>query len=339
MDPRRAAMLGLLSALLFGAAAPVAKLLLARSGPLVLAGLFYIGALGTMLLARRTRREAPLTRADLPWLLGSVIAGAVLAPPLLLLGLTRASALTGSLLLNLEAPLTMALAVLFFGEHLSPREAAAAALVVLGGALLGMPGKDSGGSLFGAACIAAACLCWAIDNNCNARLALKDPVQVLRIKAFAAGAVNLALGLLLREPVDRRIALPLLVGAISYGASFWLYLLAQRALGAARQAALFAVAPFAGAALAVPLLGDRPAPLDLAAAALMAAGVVWLLRERHSHQHTHAELSHEHLHIHDQHHQHAHEGPPTEPHSHPHRHGGLTHEHPHVSDAHHKHRH
>ena len=48
--------------------------------------------------------------------------------------------------------------------------------------------------------------------------------------------------------------------AVSYGASLLLYLRAQRALGAARQSALFAVAPFAGAAASIPLLGDRPAP-------------------------------------------------------------------------------
>lgn len=77
------------------------------------------------------------------------------------------------------------------------------------------------------------------------------------------------------------------------------------------------------------------------AGALMATGVVLLLRERHGHVHTHAALEHEHLHVHDAHHPHAH--PPgvdaTEPHSHAHRHEPVTHEHPHVSDLHHRHKH
>src|SRR5207248_11686208 len=118
-----------------------------------------------------------------------------------------------------------------------------------------------------------------------------------------------------------------------------LYLRARGALGAARQGPLFAAAPFAGAEAAVPLLGDRPAAADYAGGALMALGVVALLRARHAHAHTHEPMEHDHLHVHDVHHQHPHEGPRTEPHAHPHRHDALTHAHAHVSDAHHRHRH
>jgi len=103
----------------------------------------------------------------------------------MLWGLTRVSGLAGSLLLNLETAFTIVLAVGLFGEHLSRREAAAAALVVAGGALIGARGEWSG-SAAGAAAIALACLCWALDNNFSARLALKDPVRVLRVKALCA---------------------------------------------------------------------------------------------------------------------------------------------------------
>ena len=212
--------------------------------------------------------------------------------------------------------------------------------MVLGGALIGARGQVSG-SIAGAAAIALACLCWAIDNNLNARLALKDPVQLLRIKAVFAGALNLAAGFAAGERMGtaRAVTGALALGTVSYGASFLLYLRAQRALGAARQAALFGIAPFAGAALAVPLLGDRPGLLEAAAAALMAVGVAVLIEARHSHVHTHEALEHEHAHVHDEHHRHAHEGPVVEPHAHPHRHASMTHDHPHVSDAHHHHKH
>src|SRR5438105_7263538 len=117
-DRLRAAAMGLASALLFGAGAPVAKLLLPAAGPLTLAGLLYLGAAGAFLFVRRSRAEAPLSRADLPALAGAVAAGAALAPPLMLWGLARVSGLTGSLLLNLEAPFTMLIAVLRFRDHL-----------------------------------------------------------------------------------------------------------------------------------------------------------------------------------------------------------------------------
>jgi drug/metabolite transporter (DMT)-like permease len=47
-----------------------------------------------------------------------LLAGGVLSPVLMLLGLQRASALSGALLLNLEAPFTVLLAVALFREHL-----------------------------------------------------------------------------------------------------------------------------------------------------------------------------------------------------------------------------
>lgn len=336
---RRGALLGLTSALLFGLGAPVSKLLLAGTGPLALAGLLYLGALAALLFAPRSASEASLSRADLPALIGSVVAGAGLGPPLMLFGLTRVSGLTGSLLLNLEAPFTMALALLFFREHLGRREWGGALLIVLGGAALGARG-ELGGSLLGSLAIAAASLCWAIDNNLNARLSLKDPIQVLRIKSGAAGAANLLLGLWLGQRIaPAQAGWALLLGSISYGISFVCYLRAQRVLGAARQAALFGAAPFAGALLSVPLLGDRPSLEDVAGAVLMAVGVAVLIRARHGHPHTHEPLEHEHRHVHDEHHAHDHDGPVTEPHSHWHQHAPLSHEHPHVSDAHHKHRH
>ena len=341
-DRRRGAAMGVASALLFGASAPFAKLLLPGAGPLSLAGLLYLGGGAAFLLVRASRTEAKLQRSDAPILAAAVLAGAALAPPLMLWGLQRVSGLTGSLLLNLEAPFTLALAVAVFGEHLSKSEAAAAVLLVAGGAIVGAHGERGlTGTTLGSLAIGLACLCWAIDNNLSARLSLRDPVVVVRVKMLSAGALNLiaAAGIESRLPAWRVSAAALALGSLSYGASYLLYLKAQRILGAARQGALFALAPFAGAGLAIPLLGDRPGPFDLAGSAVMAAGVALLVRARHSHRHTHATLVHEHLHLHDAHHRHDHDGLTVEPHSHEHRHDALTHEHPHVSDVHHKHKH
>ena len=346
-DRLRGTAFGMASAVLFGLSAPFAKLLLAGTGPLSLAGLLYLGAGAAFLTVHTSPAEAKLTRSDAPILAAAVLAGAALAPPLMLWGLLRVSGLTGSLLLNLEAPFTMALAVALFGEHLSRREALSAALLVLGGAIVGAHGERGlTGSLLGALAIGLACLCWAVDNNLSARLSLRDPVTVVRIKMLSAGAVNLAAAAAFepRLPGARFALGALVLGAFSYGASYLFYLKAQRLLGAARQGALFALAPFAGAALAMPLLGDRPSLSDLAGAVLMAVGLVLLVRARHGHWHTHQILEHEHLHLHDAHHQHAHDPPArdgaqAEPHSHAHQHGATDHEHPHVSDAHHKHKH
>ena len=336
---KTATVLGLLAAALFGAGAPVAKLLLPGAGPVLLAGLLYLGA-GAGLLPLRSRREAKLSRADAPALLGVILFGGVAGPALLLWGLSRLTAVSASLLLNLEAPLTIALAVLLFGEHLARLELLGALFIVGGGALLGFaPSQPTQPPLAGALAIGLACACWAVDNNLTQKLSLKDPLQVVRLKSLAAGTVNLTLGLAAGAalPGPRTSLAALALGAVSYGASLVFHLRAQRTLGAARQSALFATAPFVGALVAVPLLGERLGALDLTAGALMLAGVVTLVRARHGHAHTHAPLEHDHLHDHDEHHRHGHDA--LAPHAHAHQHDPLTHQHAHVSDEHHRHKH
>ncbi len=136
------------AAVLFGLSAPLAKLLLADAEPLLLSGLLYLGTgLGLLLLPialprfRSRRSETPLRRADIGLLVAIVATGGVLGPLLLLTGLSRVSGLVGALVLNLEAPFTVLLAVLVFGEHLDFREAGAAAISLLGVILLSAAGR------------------------------------------------------------------------------------------------------------------------------------------------------------------------------------------------------
>lgn len=347
----RGAFYGLLAAALFGASAPFSKLLLPQTSPLALASLLYMGAgIGLViygLAARRwapARRETSLKRADLAPLAGIIVTGGILGPVLLLTGLERVSGLAGSLLLNLEAPFTIVIALVLFGEHLGRRAVFGAALIVSGGLLLAYgPGRLDADPV-GVLCIAGACLSWGLDNNLTQRLTLRDPVVVVRIKTLGAGSCTLALALALGHPLPVGGATvatvaALALGAASYGASILLDMYALRLLGAAREAAFFATAPFLGAILAVPLLGDDLTAIDVVAGLVMAAGVTALLRDDHRHLHTHSPIEHEHAHFHDEHHQHAHDGPVAEPHSHSHRHEPQTHDHPHAADLHHRHDH
>src|SRR5262249_19251320 len=161
-------------------------------------------------------------------------------------------------------------AVTIFREHLGRREAAGALLILLGAALLSLrPGDlllDPLGGLF----LCGACLSWAVDNNLTQRLSLRDPLAITRIKPLGAGRCTLGLALLLGHslPGPRVLGLSLLLGLLSYGVSLVLDTYALRLLGAAREAALFATAPFVGALFAVPLLGER-----IGAAALLAMGL------------------------------------------------------------------
>ncbi|MGZ5459954.1 MAG: DMT family transporter [Thermoanaerobaculia bacterium] len=344
--PGRGAVFGLAAAFLFGVSAPIAKLLLVDVGFLMLASLLYLGAglgLSALTLMRRQTREAALQRGDLLPLAGIVITGGIVGPALLLYGLQTVSGLVGSLLLNLEAPFTMLLAVFVFREHMTRGEVMASAMIVTGSVVLGYERGASQATVLGALAVAGACLSWGIDNNLTQKVTLRDPVSIVRIKTLAAGACMLIVALAAgqRLPAPRHIAAALVLGLFSYGISILLDTYALRLLGAAREAALFATAPFIGALLSIPMLGDRVTLSRASGFLLMSAGVVVLLRARHAHQHTHEAVTHEHLHTHDDHHRHAHApgDPPGEPHAHEHRHDPLKHEHPHVSDIHHRHEH
>jgi drug/metabolite transporter (DMT)-like permease len=337
---------GLGAALLFGASAPVSKLLLDDVGAQMLAGLLYLGAFLAVapFVRTRTRRdEASLRRADMPRLAAIVLTGGIVAPVLLMLGLERVSGVAGSLLLNLEGPLTLVVGIVVVHEYLGRRAAVGSAVIFAGSAFIGLQGTGGDMDALGVALIVAACAGWAIDNNLTQKLSVRDPFQIVAVKAGVASFVNVGLALARGEalPAPGLLVGALALGACAYGISILLDAYTLRALGAAREAAVFATAPFAGALLAVPLLAEWWTIGDLLAAAAMVAGVVLLVGARHEHVHVHEPLIHDHRHVHDEHHQHEHDGgiDRSELHSHPHRHDPLVHAHAHVSDVHHRHPH
>lgn len=339
----------LLSALLFGVTTPLAKVLLARTPPLLLAGLLYAGSgIGlTLLRLLRDRRWRPLglARGEGWWLAASVLCGGVAAPALLMIGLVRTSAAAASLLLNLEVVFTALLAWLAFHEATGRRVVFGWLAIVVGGVALALPsrwGHSSGAG--GVGLIAAACFCWGLDNNLTRRIAGCDARALGAIKGLVAGAANIALSCLAADlvlPTAARIGAALTLGFLGYGVSLALYIVALRQLGAARASAYFATAPFIGAAVAMLVFGRAQGAALWVAAAAMAVGVWLHATERHKHEHTHSALTHAHAHSHDEHHRHEH-GPEwdgREPHVHEHRHEELTHLHVHFPDLHHQHRH
>jgi drug/metabolite transporter (DMT)-like permease len=342
--------MALLSAALFGASTPLAKLLLGQGvDPWLLAGLLYLGSglgLGLTHLARGLlavpAAEAPLRRADLPWLGLVVLSGGVVGPLLLMLGLARTPASSAALLLNVEGLATMGIAWVVFRENVDRRLLMGAAAILTGALILSWQGGPAGVGL-GALAIVGACIAWGIDNNLTRKLSSADPVQIAAIKGLVAGAVNFGLALAngAHLPATTAIAAAGVVGFFGYGVSLVLFVLALRHLGAARTGAYFSAAPFLGAVLALGLFHEPLTIQLIAAGALMAVGLSLHLAEQHEHDHVHEATAHEHRHVHDAHHHHVHGpgDPPSEPHTHWHRHAPMTHRHPHYPDLHHHHGH
>jgi drug/metabolite transporter (DMT)-like permease len=186
----------LLSAALFGASTPLAKLLVGGIAPLALAGVLYLGiglGLGIWLLIRR--KPLAFARADWPWLLGAIAAGGVAGPALLMYGLRTTDGASASLLLNLEAVFTAVLAWVVFRENVDKRIFIGMVAIVAGGALLSFGEAPKAAALIGPLLIAAACLAWALDNNLTRRVSGGDAVALAALKGAVAGMVNLSLAL------------------------------------------------------------------------------------------------------------------------------------------------
>ncbi|NLH50500.1 MAG: EamA family transporter [Myxococcales bacterium] len=337
------------AAALFGASTPFAKLLVGDLSPVLLAGLLYLGSgtgLSIIYLARRRRVQdaAPLSRADWPWLAGAILFGGIVAPILLLTGLAATPGATASLLLNLEGVFTALLAWFAFRENFDRRIAVGMALIVTGGVVLAWPEGGSGlGLPLASLAVAGACLCWGIDNNLTQKVSAADPLLVAAVKGIVAGGVNLLIARLAGATLPPlRLALgAAVVGLLGYGFSLSLFVLGLRHLGTARTGAYFSLAPFIGAAVAVPLLGEPPTIPLFVAACLMGSGGLLHLTEVHRHEHRHSLLEHAHSHVHDEHHRHTHEATieAGESHEHRHVHQPIVHSHGHYPDIHHRHDH
>ncbi len=332
------------AALLFGAGTPLAKLLLNSVSPWLLAGLLYLGS-GVGLSLYRYFSKAPtvkLPRPEIPWFVGAIVAGGIVGPVLLMLGLTGMPASGASLLLNAEGVFTALLAWFVFKENFDRRIALGMVAIVAGAVVLSWPGEARFAGSWPALAVLGACFAWGLDNNLTRKVSLSDATWIASVKGLVAGSVNLVLAFMMGASVPPlpNLAGALVVGFFAYGVSLALFVVSLRHLGTARTGAYFSVAPFMGAMLAL-ALGDPLTVTLLIAGALMALGIWLHLTERHAHLHRHEVLEHDHEHIHDAHHQHAHDEyvAPGTKHRHAHRHVPLTHFHAHFPDAHHRHRH
>ena len=349
---RHAVVLALVSAALFGVSTPAAKTLLGSVDPIVLAGLLYCGAGAGVAVLRRLGRsvvsqsgapEVALGRNELPWLAGAIMADGIIGPVLLMAGLARTDAATGSLLLTLEGVATVLMAWFIFHENFDRRIALGMACLVAGAIVLSWSGQPTLSGLLGPLAVIGACIAWGLDNNLTRKVSLADPLQIVELKGLIAGPVNLALGVAAGGslPGVSMAVLAGVVGFLGYGISLALFVVALRHLGTARTGAYFSTAPFLGTLAAVVFIRE-PVTVQLLVAGLLMGVGVWLhLTEHHEHEHVHEPTEHTHPHMHDEHHQHEHApgDPPGEPHTHTHRHERLNHKHPHLPDMHHTHRH
>lgn len=280
----------ILAALFYGFSVPISKILLTYVSPYLMSSLLYFGAgLGMLIVViiGNKRRKTPFvlefTKNDLKYIIMMIILD-IIAPILLMIGLTKTMASTTSLLNNFEIVFTGIIAMIFFKEVVGKKMWISIFFIVLAGILLTF--KDftgfqiSVGSLF----VIGASLSWGLENNCTRMLSKRNPLHIVVIKGLGSGlgAFIIALSLNQFTTIWYYAVMVLVLGFFSYGMSLYYYIHAQRHLGAARTSAYYSIAPFAGAVFSFLVLGETLSLIFGVAFTVMVIGTYLAIKENNS---------------------------------------------------------
>ena len=283
MSVKTGIFLAILAAAFYAINSPFSKILLDYMPSTIMAGLLYIGAgigMGAIALIRKLKKnengEMKLTMKELPYTVAMILLD-IAAPICLLFGLKSTSAANASLLNNFEIVATAIIALAIFKEKISKRLWFGILFVTLSCVLLSFEDITSLQFSFGSLFILTACVCWGFENNCTRKISSKDPLQIVLLKGVFSGLGSLTIGLLIGERITVlwSVFAVLGVGFVAYGMSIFLYVYAQRILGAARTSAYYAVAPFIGTFLSLLLFREAPHYTYFIALGFMAIGA-WL---------------------------------------------------------------
>ena len=300
MDKSRkfiAVILALLAAIFYAINTPFSKVLLNKIPPTLMASFLYLGAgtgVGIMYLFHRKVEEKyeKLNKADLPYTVGMIVLD-IAAPIFLMIGINIGSASNASLLGNFEIVATTIIALLIFKEKVTSKLWIAIGFITISSIVLSFEGAESFEFSLGSLFVILATFCWGLENNCTRKIADKSTYEIVLLKGFFSGSGSFIVALILREriPEIKYIIAALLLGFVAYGLSIFMYIRAQRDLGAAKTSAYYAVAPFVGTFLAFVVNGEKLTLVYFIGLIFMIIGsavVVYdTIVKRHSHSHSH----------------------------------------------------
>ncbi len=295
VNKAKSVIFALLAAMFYAINVPISKLLLNHVGPTSMAALLYLGAglgIGIISLGSRQRGDK-LSRKDLPFVIGMVVLD-IAAPIFLMLGISYGSSSNASLLGNFEIVATTVIALFLFKETVTKRLWGAIGLITASSILLSFEGAESFRFSLGSLFVLLATVCWGFENNCTRNISSKSTYEIVILKGICCGLGSLLIALLQGEqmPAFRYIAFALILGFVAYGLSIFLYVRAQRILGAAKTSAYYAIAPFIGAFLSFIILHEKLTGMYLIALAIMLSGTALVVIDTmirnhvHVHQHT-----------------------------------------------------
>ena len=273
----------LLAAVLFAISTPLSKKLMENIPPTFMAAFLYLGAgvgVGIMYIFnyKKEDKSLKLDKSDFKYTI-AMIGLDILAPLLLMLGIKLGSASNASLLENFEIVATSLIALIIFKEKISYKLWIAIFFIIISSFILTFDDKTSLDFSIGSIFVLLATISWGLENNCTKKISEKSTYQIVTLKGIFSGLGSLFIGLLLKERIInyKYIFLAMILGFVAYGLSIFLYVRAQRDLGAAKTSAYYSVAPFVGAFLAFLINGERPDEKFLLALIFMIIGTIFVI--------------------------------------------------------------
>lgn len=292
-----AVVLALLAAVFYAINTPFSKVLLNNVTPTFMAAFLYLGAgvgVGIMYLfhVKHEEKAERLTKKDFPYTIGMIVLD-IAAPIFLMIGINLGIASNASLLGNFEIVATTLIALLIFKEKVSGRLWTAIGFITLSSIVLSFEGSGSFQFSIGSLFVILATCCWGLENNCTRKISEKSTYEIVLLKGIFSGGGSFVIAMFLGEriPEAKYIVAVMLLGFVAYGLSIFLYIRAQRDLGAAKTSAYYAVAPFVGALLAFVINGEKLTVMYFVGLAFMLVGTVFVVYDtmvkHHIHGHTH----------------------------------------------------
>ena len=315
-----AVMMALLAAIFYAINTPFSKVLLEKVTPTFMASFLYLGAgigVGIMYLlnSKKEKNIEKLSKTDLPYTVGMIVLD-ILAPIFLMIGINIGSASNASLLGNFEIVATALIALLIFKEVVTSRLWIAIGFITLSSIVLSFEGSGSFKFSLGSLFVILATCCWGLENNCTRMISDKNTYEIVILKGIFSGTGSFIIAIILGEniPSIKYIFISMLLGFVAYGLSIFLYIRAQRELGAAKTSAYYAIAPFIGTFLSFAVDKDRLTKVYFIGLIFMIIGSVIVVYDtmlkNHIHYHIHTivhthngsthkhVIKHEHTHSH-----------------------------------------
>lgn len=279
----KATLSALAAAVFYAINTPFSKVLLNEVPPTFMAAFLYLGAgagVGILYLFRFRREPAEerLHRGELIYAAGMIVLD-IAAPIFLMLGIRLGTASGASLLGNFEIVATTLIALLLFKEAVSGRLWTGIAFITLSSMLLSFTGAGSIRLSYGSLFVLLAAACWGLENNCTRKIADKSTYEIVLLKGVFSGGGSLLIAYITGEkcPAAGLILRVMLLGFVAYGLSIFMYIRAQRELGAAKTCAWYAAAPFVGAFLSFLIIGEKLTGYYAVALVLMLIGSAFVV--------------------------------------------------------------